>query len=111
MLKKQEEYLRIKPDEFYDSMNHSTLVEELRRINVSFDHNCPIRDQIQKLKHFNRERNLVCWHDSSSVSNASHFLVTINTLYDPAIFLTNQEYFDKIGNNEFMVNCGLYISI
>ena len=99
MLKKQEEYLRIKPDEFYDSMNHSTLLEELRRINVSFDHNCPIREQIHKLKQFNRKRNLACWHDSSSVSNASHFLVTINTLYDPAIFLTNQEYFDKIGIN------------
>lgn len=37
-------------------------------------------------------RTLAKWHDSSSISSASHFLVMLSTVYDPAMFYTNEEY-------------------
>lgn len=36
-------------------------------------------------------RNLKIWHDHSSVGGHGHFLVLVSVLYDPAIFLTQEE--------------------
>ena len=45
-----------------------------------------------KLKKFERTCNLMFWHDGSTISNHSHILAMVSCLYDPAIFLTDEEY-------------------
>ena len=45
-----------------------------------------------KLKKFERTCNLMFWHDGCTISNHSHILVMVSCLYDPAIFLTDEEY-------------------
>ena len=32
------------------------------------------------------------WHDGSTISNHSHILAMVSCLYDPAVFLTDEEY-------------------
>ena len=35
------------------------------------------------------------WHDGSSLANHSHILMTVGVMNDKAIFLTEDEYFQK----------------
>ena len=91
MFQIQRDFLRIKPDIFYDSFNTEELAKEFERISNEL----PTTSGGAILKKFHRTRTLACWHDSSSISNSSHFMVMFNTLYDPAIFYTDEEYFLK----------------
>ena len=49
---------------------------------------------LQKLKSFERTRNLMLWHDGSTVSNHSHLMV-VSSMYDPAIYLNDVEFYAK----------------
>ena len=40
-------------------------------------------------------RRLMFWHDGSTLVNHSHILMTVSALYDPAVYITDQEYFKK----------------
>ena len=53
---------------------------------------------------YERERHLAFWHDGSTISNHSHLLMTISTLYDPQLFLTDNEYEDIYGKL-LCINC------
>ena len=89
MLEKQKDFIRVHPDSFYEEITTPQLKKEYERIDSPID---PNEDKaVSLLKHFQRKRTLVCWHDSSSISSASHFLVMMSTIYDPALFLTNEE--------------------
>ena len=35
------------------------------------------------------------WHDGSYLANHSHILMTVSVMYDKAIFLTENEYYQK----------------
>ena len=52
---------------------------------------------VATLKRFQRQVHLACWHDGSTVNNHAHLLIMIMTLYDPAIFYSNDEYRLKTG--------------
>ena len=39
------------------------------------------------------------WHDCSTLSNHSHFLMMVSTMYDTAVHLTSNEYFKLRGEN------------
>ena len=45
-----------------------------------------------KFLKLNTSRYLQLWHDGSCISNHSHFLMVVNTLYDKAIHLTDKEF-------------------
>lgn len=96
LLSKQKEFLRLQQDLFYEEISSTGLQDEFARIDKQFKID-KVDTERNRLKDLQRNRVLVCWHDSSSVSNASHFLVMISTLYDPAIFLTDNEYHVKTG--------------
>uniref|UniRef100_A0A7M6DRJ9 Uncharacterized protein n=1 Tax=Clytia hemisphaerica TaxID=252671 RepID=A0A7M6DRJ9_9CNID len=49
------------------------------------------------LKRFHRHRTIMCWHDTSGIINSSHFLVMFSTVYDAALFLTDDEFFEIAG--------------
>ena len=93
MFKMQKDFLRIKPDMFYTSLEEEELIKEFERLNEKI----PSTAGGAVLKKFHRTRTLACWHDSSSISNSSHFMVMFSTIYDPAIFYTDEEYFLKTG--------------
>ena len=94
MLKKSEKYLRIIDDEAYKTID---IASEYRRLNEEMDTIASQEEQIQHLKNLQRTRHLSCWHDGSGISNHGHLLITICTLYDEAIFYTDEEYFKLTG--------------
>ena len=93
---KQNDYLRLKSDGLYDDINVTDLQKQFDRIGEHFNEEQFVNER-HRLRQLQRNRTLVCWHDSSCVSNGSHFLIMISTLYDPAIFVTNEEYQTKTG--------------
>ena len=42
-------------------------------------------------------RHLNTWHDASTLANHGHILITVNTIYDKPVFITNEEYKIKTG--------------
>ena len=51
----------------------------------------------EKLKHSQRVRHFVEWHDHSTLLGHGYILFTTQLLYDQAVFLTNEEYKMKTG--------------
>ena len=39
-----------------------------------------------------RRQCLVLWHDHATILSTGFLMITVHTLYDPAVFLTNSEY-------------------
>ena len=91
LMKKLKPYMRVLPDKFYQTASAEDLKIECKRLCI--DENT----SREELKEFNRKRMFACWHDTSAISNASHFLVLFNCLYDEALFYTNDEYLQKTG--------------
>ena len=56
-----------------------------------------ITDQHSVLKRFQRSRKLVLWHDHSTICTSGYIIMTIHTFYDPAVFMTTEEYEQKTG--------------
>jgi hypothetical protein len=48
----------------------------------------------EKLTDIENTFNLKIWHDHSDILNHSYYTVMISTLYDPACYLTNEEYME-----------------
>ena len=46
-----------------------------------------------------RTRYFAFWHDGSTIGNHRHLLITGNVLYDPASFLSDEEYYLKYKKN------------
>ena len=46
-----------------------------------------------------RTRCFAFWYDGSTIGNHSHLLITVNVLYDPASFLSDEEYYLKYKKN------------
>lgn len=88
--------MRLKPDEFYDNLTWQEISNEFDRLGMSTK-TTEIGKAASQLKSLQRQRMFACWHDTSCVSNASHFLILICCLYDEALFYTNQEYLEKTG--------------
>ena len=51
----------------------------------------------ERFKTFNTNRNLQIWQDGSIISNHSHLLMAVNTLYDIAIHMSDQEFQKRFG--------------
>ena len=68
-----------------------TRIDEFRKSDIYMD----INTLQHRFRKFNTTRHLQIWHDGSSISNHSHLLMTVNTLYDKTIHMTNEEYEEK----------------
>ncbi len=51
-----------------------------------------ITDHHSVLKELQRSCKLVLWHDHSNILKSGYILLVIHTLYDPAVYMTTQEY-------------------
>ena len=81
--KNKEEYFRVFTD------------DELNRMN-EYDQLCSNDELKTKLKIHQRRRFLLFWQDGATISNLGHILM-VNTVYDKAIYMTNEEYCLKYG--------------
>ena len=99
MLEEHQHYFRVFSDAEYSSMTREKIMEELQRINEYKDNHINLdTDELQRiLKSFQRTRNLMLWHDTSTVSDHSHLLMLVKCLYDTALFFTDDEYEQQYG--------------
>ena len=80
-------------DDEYNAMSDDEINGELIRINeLETSKHLSAHEKLNVLKHFQRRRHLMIWHDTSTISNHSHLLIMVKTIYDPAIFYKNEEY-------------------
>ena len=99
MLESQFQYMRLQSDEKLEALKHEDIVKFLTRIHEyhSDDLTKSSQDLLQKMKTFQRPRNLIFWHDGSTLSSHRYILIMVATLYDDAVFMTNEEYFQLTG--------------
>ena len=95
--KNNKQFDRIFTESQIKEMDRDEIVKELTRIDEfsKSDIYMDINTLQQRFRKFNTTRNLQFWYDGSSISNHSHLLMTVNTLYDKTIHMTNQEYEEK----------------
>ena len=99
MLQSQFQYMRLQSDEELEALKHEDIVKFLTQIHEyhSDDLTKSSQDLLQKMKTFQRPRNLIFWHDGSTLSSHRYILIMVATLYDDAVFMTNEEYFQLTG--------------
>ena len=91
LLKKYHHLMRLNSDDYFDNIQRDELFRRLNLIG-ELNQNENINDMKQKLKKYERSRNLQVWHDASVIANHGHILFCVNILYDPAVFYTSDEY-------------------
>ena len=97
MFEQHKDFLRTKTDEQFAQMTRDSIILDLIRIDEFSDKlvNESREVLLEKLIDFERTRHLMFWHDGSDLANHSHILMTVSAMYDKAIFLTEEEYFEK----------------
>ena len=97
MLQKQEKYMRVRTDAEFSNMSREQVITGLKNINEFEinDENSSLEELLKKLMKYERTRSLSFWHDGSTLSNHGHLLMMATCLYDPAVFLTDDEYKEK----------------
>ena len=97
LLKKHYRYLQRNSDAYFENIDIATLTERLASPN-ELNRDDSINTMKQKLKNFERRRNIIMWHDASVIANHSHILFCVNVMYDPAVFCTPTEYQEISGD-------------
>ena len=89
--------MRVIDDSVLEKMSREELINEFNRIEETYGDNETCDDLVSTLKIMQRRRHFTNWHDGSTISNHSHLLFVVKCLYDPAVYLTNEEYKEKTG--------------
>lgn len=98
MLQKQTQFLRAQGEEEYSNMSEQVLKDRLGNINESSE--SLSKEQMKaKLKKIETSRHLLVWLDNSTVANHGYLVCLVTCLYDPAVYLTNDEYKVKTGRS------------
>ena len=94
MLLKHKVFMKLYCDTKLSQLSRAELVDELKKIHELEDHELHESDEHmrEKLKQYQRTRNLIFWHDGSSLSSHSHILIMVACLYDTAVLYTDEEY-------------------
>ena len=89
--------MRLTSDQEFSKFTKEEVTEKLQEngeLNES-EELLSLEELSEKLKQLKRTRYFTCWHDSSSLNNHRHLLITITVMYDTACFLTDDEYYLK----------------
>ena len=96
LLKKQKQYMRLSSDSVIKSLPLTELIERLEKVGYKTqDKNH--EELCTALATSERSRSLAMWHDHATILNMGFLMITVHTLYDPAVFLTDEEF--KLQNN------------
>ena len=99
MLLKHKVFMKLYCDTKLSQLSRVELVDELKKIHELEDHELHENDEHMRenLKQYQRTRNLIFWHDGSSLSSHSHILIMVACLYDTAVLYTDEEYYKMSG--------------
>ena len=85
--------MHVRTDEDYTAMTKEQVYERIAQLNEST--NCPETanlDELKKyLKRVERTRHLMVWADNSTLLNHGYLLLTVNAVYDEALYFTDKE--------------------
>ena len=91
LLNKQLKNMRLNKDENINNIPTSEIKSVLNK-HTNIDTKSLTRSELESsFKILERTRNLVMWHDHSTLRSYGLLLITIKTVYDPAVFYTNEE--------------------
>ena len=103
LLNRQHMYMRLIPTTTIQEMTVSQLTDHVKQnmeemlMAMSHSQLCEL------LCSYERSRSLAMWHDHATILKMGFLMITVHTLYDPAVFLTDEEYTQK-GPNHLRVS-------
>ena len=89
LLKRHDKFMRLQSDKEIDSMPSDAVKETLEKLGELKPANI---NHHSVLKELQRSCKLVLWHNHSTILKSGYILMTIHTLYDPAVYMTTEEY-------------------
>ena len=104
MLKEHESMglMRIRSDSDYDLMTEGEISSRLKQLGEDKGEESASKRK-ENLKKIERKRHLMVWGDNSTLLNHGHLLLTVNAVYDEALYYTNNEMKDR-GQENIMCN-------
>ena len=99
LLKAHEGFMRLETDSEIQTKSRVDVLHKLRQAHEPNENtvNVPTDQLKQRLKSIQRSRSLLLWHDHATLLGSGYIMVTVSALYDPAVFLTIEEYETKTG--------------
>ena len=98
LLSKHEKYMRLMTNAEIESMSYSDLSSMLSQYNYQVS-NETLSEQQKMVKAFQRTRSLILWHDHGTILGLGCIILTVHIAYDPAVFLTQEEYEARCGKS------------
>ena len=83
--------MKSKPNEYYAEMSREEVTKQLKKL-TEFSQDDGLTTMKKKLQRISTTRHLQIWHDHSTLANTGHIIFTVNCLYDPAIYMMDEEY-------------------
>ncbi len=97
LLRQHEQFMRLRSDEQLQQSTREELLKMLNDVHEKIDPTVSTERLREKVRGFQRSRNLLLWHDHGTVVGCGYIMITVSVLYDPAMFLGNDEYSAKTG--------------
>ena len=85
--------MRSKPPVYYETISDKFICDRLKQLN-EYKTWRSMEDNRQLLQTLETTRNFQLCHDASVVANHGHIVMTVNVLYDEAIFYSSEEYYE-----------------
>ena len=83
-------------DDAIDSMSEADLKVFLEQLHESTD-GLEVCDLRERVLHLQRTRTISLWHDHSGILGYGYVLVTVQVLYDRAVFMSESDYDTEAG--------------
>ena len=99
LLRQQEKYMHLLSDEQLEQLSEEEIKQILHdyQIEIEGDDNLSLSDLRMLLAKSQRTRTLAIWHDHATILGTGYVLVTVNTIYDPAVHMSEEQYTCKTG--------------
>ena len=101
-VKKHQKFMRSKPPVYYVTLSEEFICDRLKQLN-EYKTSRSIEDNRKLLQTLETTRNFQLWHDASVIANHGHIVMTVNVLYDEAIFYSSEEYYE-ISNEKLHIH-------
>ena len=92
LLQQQEKYMHLLSNEEVEGMNEDSLCEFMKLVHKPIPSQASVMQLQDHIKNAQRTRSLAMWHDHSTVLGVGYIVVTIHTLYDPAVYLSHDKF-------------------
>ena len=99
LLMRQEQFMRIETDQHLELLQPDELIPFFHDHNLTLNGHMTTSEMQEVVASCQRHRHLAMWHDHSTILNKGMIMVTVNVLYDRAVFLSNEEYHQKSGRS------------